>query len=123
MDGLVAVLSSSKRRATKEDGKLVADHLGEAVTEWQTVVLPVQAVQNAVTLVRRSHLVMKQAGWSHNYTPLEDIQRILLGDDLGRRSPSWVKFGSILAEWIRTKLLLGTSEDVVVRELETRARP
>ena len=58
VDGLVAVLSSSKRPATKEDGKLVADDLGEAVTEWQSVVLPVRAVQNVVTLVRRLFLAL-----------------------------------------------------------------
>ena len=121
MDGLVAVLSSSKRPATKEDGKLVADHLGEAVTEWQSVVLPVRAVQNAVTLVRRSHVVMAQAGWSHNYTQLEDIQRILLGNDLGRRSPSWLQYGAILAEYVRTQMLLETSEEVIIRGLETQA--
>ena len=90
MDGLVAVLSSSKRPATKEDGKLVAAHLGEAVTDWQSGVRPIQAVQQAVCLVRRSHLVMSQAGWVHNYTQLEDIQRIFLGKDIGRRSPSWL---------------------------------
>ena len=121
VDGLVAVLSSSKRPATKEDGKLVADHLGEAVTDWQSGVRPIQAVQQAVTLVRRSHLVMKQAGWVHNYTQLEDIQRILLGNDIGRRSPSWLQYGAILAEYVRTQMLLETAEEVIVRGLETRA--
>jgi len=121
VDGLVAVLSSSKRPATKEDGKLVADHLGEAVTDWQSGARPIQAVQQAVTLVRRSHLVMKQAGWVHNYTQLEDIQRILLGNDIGRRSPSWLQYGAILAEYVRTQMLLETAEEVIVRGLETRA--
>ena len=121
VDGLVAVLSSSKRPATKEDGKLVADHLGEAVTDWQSGARPIQAVQQAVTLVRRSHLVMRQAGWVHNYTQLEDIQRILLGNDIGRRSPSWLQYGAILAEYVRTQMLLETAEEVIVRGLETRA--
>ena len=61
VDGLVAVLSSSKRPATKEDGKLVADHPGDAVTDWKAVVSPVLAVRNAIILVRCSYLVMKQA--------------------------------------------------------------
>ena len=68
MDGLVAVLSSSKCPETKEDGKLVADHLGVAMTDWPAVASPVLAVQDDIALVRRSHLAMKQAGWSHSFS-------------------------------------------------------
>ena len=121
MGALVAVLSASKRPVTKEDGWQVADRLKNAVANWQAVDSPVQAVQDATSLVRRSRLLMKQAGWTYNSTVLEDIQRILLGDEFGRRFPSWETHGSILAEWIRTQRSLEKPEDVIIRELENEA--
>ena len=95
---LVAVLAASKRLVVKEDGRQVADQLKDAVTDWRTADSPVKAVQDAIGFVRRSRRPMGQAGWSYNYSELGDIQRILLRAAPGRRSPSWEKHGSILAE-------------------------
>ena len=100
---LVAVIAASKRPVTKEDWRQVPDQLTDSVTDWRAVDSPVKAVQDAIRLVRRSRRLMARAGWTSNYSELEEIQRILLGDALGRRSPSWERHGSILAKWIRTQ--------------------
>ena len=103
MGALVAVLATSKHPVAKEDGRLVADQLKEARADWRKVASTVTAVQDATSLVHRSRRLMEQAGCTHNYSALGDTRRILLGAVPGWRSPSWQKFGSILAEWIRTQ--------------------
>ena len=58
----------------KEDGRQIAEQLKAALTDWRAVASPVKAVQDATSLVHRSRRLMEQAGWTHNYSALGDIQ-------------------------------------------------
>ena len=87
----------------------MAEQLKAALTDWRTVASPVKAVQVATSLVRRFRRLMEQAGWTCIFSELEE------------RSPSWVKYGSILAESIRTRRSLGKPEDAIVRGLVSEA--
>jgi len=117
VDQLMVVLAASRRPLSKEDGRRAEELLKALFTDWALVRDPLEAVLLAEDVVRRAHWRMGLAGWRFNDSVLDEVQRVLYGNAIGRRSLAWGTYGQFLGKWIRTKKAINTPENSILRAL------
>ena len=87
-----------------------------------TYVTPLEAVEGAKRVVARAFAIINAAKFKVNYTPFDELKRMLDEDAIGKSSPNFKEFGAKVESCFKTWEAMKVSEEQQEKDLTELAK-